>query len=261
MRTLAKALAILDVFSQAAPSWRLSEIAEETGLDRSTAHRMLKTMVEFGYLSHRRETKRYELGATILRLALTREAAVATSEYYREILTDLTAATRESSHVSLLAGHQLATIASCQGLRNTRVVVEAGERLDLHATASGLACLAFGPSEGLERALAAPLALYGPRTPATPEALTERIERARHCGYAVADGTFDSEVFGIAAPIFGYEERAVGAVAVATPISRITPDLQTAIARATVSAALRASAVEAGRVPSSYLLATRKLLA
>lgn len=260
MRTLAKAMMILDLFSEARPAWRLSEIADATGLDRSTAHRMLKTMLEFGYVSHERESKRYQLGATIQRLARTREAVVATAPFYREILEALTQQTHETSHASLVAGFQIATIAVCEGHHMTRVVVEAGGRLDLHATASGLVCLAYGTGQLLERILSHPLPAYGPATPLTAVELERRLAEVCSNGYALADGTFDPEVFGIAAPIFGHEQTAVGAIAVASPFSRVTPDRRLTIARATVEAGLRASAVEAGNVPRSYLETTRDLL-
>ncbi len=260
MRTLAKSLMILDLFSEAQPAWRLSEIAASTGLDRSTAHRMLKTLLEFGYLSHERESKRYQLGATIQRLARTREAVVATAPFYREILETLTQQTQETSHASLIAGFQIATIAVCEGHHASRVVVAAGGRLDMHATASGLACLAYGPGQLLERALSQPLPAYAPTTPLTASDLEQRLGDIRTRGYALADGTFDPEVFGIAAPIFGHEQTAIGAIAVASPFSRMTPVSRLKIARATVEAALRASAVEAGHVPRSYLETTRNLL-
>jgi hypothetical protein len=49
VRTVAKALMILDLFSEETPSLRLADIAERAGLDRSTAYRMLQTLCEFGY--------------------------------------------------------------------------------------------------------------------------------------------------------------------------------------------------------------------
>ncbi len=69
MRTVAKALAILDLFAEETPSLRLAEIAERTGLDRATAYRMLQTLCEFGYLIQSAETKKYQLGATVNRHA------------------------------------------------------------------------------------------------------------------------------------------------------------------------------------------------
>ena len=90
--------------------------------------------------------------------------------------------------------------------------------------------------------------------------LKPRLQTIRDCGFAIADGTFDPEVYGIAAPIFGPDEYAVGAVAVATPFSRMTPDLRERIARATVMAGLRGSAIEGGRVPVFYQSTLRTLI-
>ena len=249
----------MDVFSQANPFWRLSEIADATGLDRSTAHRMLRNFVDFGYLTYNRNTKLYILGPTILRIAMTREAVMPTTAYYRQILADLTEDTGESTHASILAGHQLNTIAISEGPRMNRVVLTNGERLDPHATSSGLICLAYAASGYLDRVLAQPMKAYSSKTFVTAAAVQVELQQIRSRGFALAVGTFDPEVFGLAAPIFGHDELAIGAIAVTLPLSRITEDLLPVLARATVEAALRATAVEAGRVPSAYTEATRNL--
>ena len=261
MRTLEKAFSILEIFSHERPSLRLAEISEATGIDRSTVHRMLRSMVDQGYLMHRRDNRRYELGPSLLRLALIREAVVSTRAHHDDLVRDLTEETQESSHVSLRAGVKLATIAAAQGRLANRVAHEAGAQLDPHATASGLAYLAYAAPSELERCLAQPLTSYSPATPVDPQMLAPRFEAIRACGHAIADGTFDPEVFGIAAPIFGPDECAVGAVAVATPFSRMTPDLRARIARATIKAGLRATTIEGGRVPARYHSSIRTYLA
>lgn len=260
MRTVAKALRIMDLFTEETPELRLADVAERAGLDRSTAYRMVQTLCDFGYLARIEETKKYRLGATVVRLARTREAVVRTGDLYLDILKRLTRETQETSHASLLAGYQIATIAACEGLHNNRVVHEAGGRLEPHATASGIACLAYAGSEFQERALARPLTAFADNTPMTPDDLLAALARTRSCGYGTAPGTFDPEVFGIAAPIFGPKGLAIGAIAVATPVSRMTPELERHIARATITAALEAARVEAGQVPAAYLSLTRTLL-
>lgn len=261
MRTLEKAFSILDIFSHARPSLRLADIAEATGIDRSTAHRMLRSMVDQGYLMHRRDSRRYELGPSLLRLALIREAVVSTRVHHDDLVRDLTEETQESSHVSLRAGLKLATIAAAQGRLANRVAHESGAQLDPHATASGLAYLAFADPQAQARCLSQPMTSYSAATPVDMTMLQARLDATRACGHAIADGTFDPEVFGIAAPIFGPDEYAVGAVAVATPFSRMTPELRARIAAATVTAALRATAIEGGRVPGHYHSIIRTLRA
>ena len=115
---------------------------------------------------------------------------VRTGDLYLDILKRLTRETQETSHASLLAGYQIATIAACEGLHNNRVVHEAGGRLEPHATASGIACLAYAGSEFQERALARPLTAFADNTPMTPDDLLAALARTRSCGYGTAPGTF-----------------------------------------------------------------------
>ncbi len=73
MRTVAKALTILDLFTEQRPSLSLTEVARATGIDTATCHRMLKVLEGHGYVFRTAATKHYSLGATVLRLARTRD--------------------------------------------------------------------------------------------------------------------------------------------------------------------------------------------
>lgn len=259
MRTVGKALRILDLFSERTPLLGLSDIARATGLDRATCHRMLKVLGQHGYVSQSPETKKYSLGATVLRLARAREAISPVSATLQEIVDALTHKTTETSHASLIAGHQLATVAVCDGLRNNRVHVEQGGKLEPHATASGLACLAWGDAAFARTVLEGELPAYTTTTITSPTSLEAEIAATRRRGFSVADRSFDHDVVGIAAPIFGAHAWAIGAIAVATPASRMDERTRMETARAVVEAALEATRTQAGRAPADFLEAYGRL--
>lgn len=240
MKTVAKALTILDLFSEAAPKWGLSEAAEATGIDRATCYRMLKVLERHGYVT-KGVAKKYELGATVLRLARTRERISPVSVTLQAIVNDLARTTEETAHASLVAGRQIATVAVCDGLRPTRVVVDYAGKVELHATATGLACLAFAGEDLLEEALTQPLVAHTAATLTDANALNTEIDRIRRRGYSVADRTFDADVVGVGAPIMGAENLAIGAVAVATPASRMDAARLKQTVQAVTAAAAKAT--------------------
>jgi DNA-binding IclR family transcriptional regulator len=260
MRTVAKALTILDLFTERRPSLSLTEIARATGIDTATCHRMLKVLETHGYV-FRSATKHYSLGATVLRLARTREITTPMSATLQSVVDALTAEVAETSHASVIAGFQVATVAACEGMRSNRIHVEYGARMELHATATGLACLAYAEPAFVEHALAAPLTRFTPTTITTPQDFRAAIAATRTRGYSIADCSFDADVVGIGAPFFGAGGNAAGAIAVASPASRMEAPAVIRTALAVMSASLDATMRLGGTAAPDFLDCHRRLLA
>ncbi len=253
MRTVSKALTILDLFTEQKPSLTLTEIGRATGIDTATCHRMLKVLERHGYVFKEAATKRYSLGATVLRLARTREITTPVSATLQAVVDMLTDRVAETSHASVIAGRQVATVAAREGSRSNRVHVEYGARMELHATATGLACLAYGDTAFVEEALTAPMTRFTATTVATAKDLEAALSLTRSRGYSVADCSFDADVVGIGAPFFNAEGTAMGAVAVATPANRMTPSNLARTALEVMMAGVEATHRLGGTPPQDFL--------
>ena len=252
MRTVEKALKLLDFFTDKVSEIGLSDLARLSGIDKATVLRMLHDMAESGFVEQNPENKRWRLGAGILRLARLREASQPVTRVLTPILERLATETGETAHVSLVSGRDLANIGVVEPARANRVYIEPGLILPLHATASGVAYVAFTRPEQRERVLARRLPAITGTTPITREALAELVSTAAARGFAVADQTFEAEVYGVAVPIFGADGYACGALAVATPASRVTDDHVRAILAALGPAATEATQGLGGRVPPHH---------
>jgi IclR family acetate operon transcriptional repressor len=124
--------------------------------------------------------------------------------------------------------------------------------LPLHATASGLAVLAFGPETLLRSVLGAPLAPYADGTITDPAALAARIEAAQASGVGEADRAFDNEVGSCAVPVFGADGSVTGALAVAVPITRIDEVRRNEMKRTLRESMQRVTRALGGVVPDRY---------
>lgn len=259
--TVAKALALLDHFSEETPEIGLSDLARRSGLDKATVHRMLGVMVDAGLVEQRSDSRLYRLGAGILRLARVRENAFPVTDILQPVLEALVDETGETAHASLISGRALATVGLRESPKSSRVSLVAGEVLPFHGTASGLATLAFAGDDLLRKTLARPLEAKTGTTITDPDVLRQHVDQARQAGYAVSDQTYEDDVFGIAAPIFDPSGQACGAIAVATPSHRITDDHK----RQTIAAVLRAAAAVTsglgGLQPKAHVDAMARTLA
>jgi len=249
MLTIDKAIRLLDFFDESRPEIGLSEMARISGLEKATTHRLLTCLAGHGLLEQHPGTRAYRLGVGLLRLARIREATFPVETVIQPFLASLTERTEETSHLSLLTGATLSTIGVAESARSNRVFIETGLRLPLHATASGLAFLAASSDETADRLLPADLEkTANAATPAINE-VRDQISQTRKRGFAIADQTFEAEVYGIAVALWGPDAQANGAVAVATPISRMNDDKRRMVATALQEAAGEITRALGGRTP------------
>ena len=83
--------------------------------------------------------------------------------------------------------------------------------------------------------------------------IREQMTAFRREGFGAATGTYEAGVYGISAPVFEAGERCVGGVAVATPTSRITPELKAAIHAHLKKTAIEISHAWGGDIPQDVL--------
>jgi len=256
MRTVEKALRLLDFFDGQHKEFGLSDLARLARIDKATVLRMLSDMAATGLVEQDPMSRKWRLGAGILRLARLREAAFPVTRLLTPILEELAIQTGETAHASLLSGRDLGTVGVVESNRTTRVHLDAGLVLPLHATASGIAFTAFAHPDLQTQVLERTFSSVTQSTPTSAKAFAVLMEQARTRGYAVADQTFESEVYGIAAPLFGADGYAIGALAVASPSSRVSTQHEADIVAALGPAAHRATVATGGRVSSHHRINT-----
>jgi IclR family transcriptional regulator, acetate operon repressor len=243
MKTIDKALKLLDFFTTETPEFRLSDLARAASVDKATALRILNSLASGGLIEQSPETKKYRLGTAVLRLARIRETCFPIVSVLQPIVDRLAEATGESAHVGLASEVGLTTIALCEPNRATRVWIDPTQVLPFHATASGLAFLAFSPPEfcrqWLERG---EVRRFTDETLVTADDLIARLADIRARGLAFSAGTLESDVVGVAAPIFDWHRKVIATIAVACVRSRLTDAV-----RAQIETEVAAAAADATR--------------
>ncbi|MFK7964451.1 MAG: IclR family transcriptional regulator [Burkholderiaceae bacterium] len=249
MLTIDKAIRLLDYFDESRPEIGLSEMSRISGLDKATTHRVLACLAGHGLLEQHPVSRAYRLGVGLLRLARIREATFPVGEVIEPLLALLTAQTDETSHLSLLTGSSLSTIGISESPRSNRVFIEPGLRLPFDTTASGLAVLAASTDHEIGKLLSASRRGAESGQSTLPKPLRDKIRQTRERGYAIADQTFEDEVYGVAVALWGADTKASGAVAVATPISRMNDKKHAVIVGALNEAAANIMRALGGRAP------------
>lgn len=223
MGTVSKALSLLNLFSHSRREIGLSDMTRLSGLNKATVYRLLSELQSQGFVEQVGADRAYRIGASVLRLAALREASVPLVEVSRKVLADLSSATNETAHMSVLRGDRLSALNYVYSRTHaTNVTMENVDELAFHATASGLAVLAYSSPEFIRSTLDGPLASYTDRTVTDRGEIENLLETVRQSGFAESVGGFEDEVHSYAAPVFGPDRHPIGAVAVATPSARMS---------------------------------------
>jgi IclR family transcriptional regulator, acetate operon repressor len=252
LSTIDKALDILDLFSENRPAIGLSEAARQLNRDKASTLRYLNALENKGFIEQDPFTRSYHLGPALARLAMIREITYPVNRAARNILKKLVADTGETAHLTHFSCESLThTAIEETAYRGTRVYIDPAEPLTLHATASGIAFMSRCADDRIAEFLNEPLVLHTSDTPTDRAEILASVELARKNGYASTVSTFESDVCGIAAPVFGPSGDVCGAVAVATPVSRMTDVIHSKIADYVIHAAQHISRhYGAKRLPS-----------
>ncbi len=224
LKSIAKMMAVLDCFSTVDRRLSVAEIARRTRIPRGTAHRIIRTMREFGLLEQEREREEYSLGMKLFDLGTT---VLSNMDLHREAKADIEALTRasdETVHLSVFDGRNSTVVHRTdkgQNQTNTLYVLDASPA---HATASGKAALAFQEARDVDRLIAMGLRRLTPSTITDGESLRVELAEIRNRGYAIDNEELTPGTRCIASPIRNGSGRVFAAISVSGPIRRITPD-------------------------------------
>lgn len=216
VRSVARAFDLLELFDHRRPHLRLREIAELSGLPKTTVVRLLADLVERGVVSLAQDG-RYTLGAALLGWVRMSAALWRVAEPTTDVMRDLVRRHGETVNVYVRQDLTRVSIAQQEGTATVRNVVEVGRPMPLTAGAASYVLLAADP-EVVDLLLAADPGLDGPL-------LRERVSGAARVGHAVSDGDREIGAAAAAVPLHARRDgRVVAALSMSGPSSRFTGD-------------------------------------
>jgi DNA-binding IclR family transcriptional regulator len=222
--TALKALRVLEAVAISSRPLSLSDVAETLVLDKSTAYRMLNTLVSAGFVVRDDISKRYSLSYKVVALSRNLLAENETSRVSQRILEELTEATGETVHLNVLDGHQTIVIQKVKGTQLVAVDFQIGDRSRLHCTSIGKALLAFQDVRFIEEVIAAGLPRMASNTITDPALFRNELHHIRSQGYALDDHEFSDNMRCIAAPIFEAGGHVRMGISISGPDTRFTLD-------------------------------------
>ena len=221
MQSLHRALDVLEAVAAHGGRLPVGEIAAAAGLPVPTTHRLLRTLVDRGYV-HQTADRRYALGARLVPLGSLAGSLVGVDA--EAALSRLVDALGETANLAMLSGSRAQYVAQVPGRHTMRMFTEVGRMVDLHSTGVGKALMARLDDEQA-LALVRPVGL--PRctdhTLTTESALLADLALVRERGYALDEGEQEVGVRCVAVAVG--EPMPWLAVSVSGPVTRMTDEL------------------------------------
>lgn len=231
-QSVSRGLLVLERVSRATAPVRMSDLAHDLGLQKSTLHRVLKTLVALGYVEQEPVTDRYrptlkawEIGMGVANAHPVRRAAA-------PFLRELHQATGETVAVTVLAGDDVIYLDKITAPRPMAYSTQVGSRVPAPLAAGGVAILANEPEAAAIVDRVAQRLLN--RRDFDAPAFMAELGRVRAGGYALTQPM--PGVMGFGGAILSRDGRAAGALSVTAPTARLTEAKQTMIVEAVLHA-------------------------
>ena len=222
VRAVDRALDVLLCFTNQTPELTMTQIAEQVGIHKSTAHRLLATLENKRFIQRDPDTGIYRLGIRLLQMAyltLEQNDLRRLAVPFMHHLCDLY---EENIDLTVLDDTDVVFINILEGPQRVKLAAAIGQRLPAYATASGKAILGFMPEKLVRRILDRGMPQLTPHTLISPDILFKDLITVRELGFAISEQELEEQINAVAAPIFDQENHPIASIAVAGPAYRLT---------------------------------------
>lgn len=258
VKSLVKALSILDCFTSNDYELSLADISRKLRMPKSTTLNMLRTLEAFGYVRRVYPAMNYRLGYELMHLNYCSQMSMPAVRYTIPFLEDLQGRTGKTIYLTTHINGKVLYLAEAHQNNRMYTFSSTGKILHMHCTGCGKAMLAHLPEEEV-RAI---IARYGmpsftANTLTTEADLFKELELIRTRGFA-----FDNEEEGIgvrciAAPICNMQGYPTAAISISGAASSMQEEQQLSYASILLSTC-QALSSNADQYPAGQNLMLKK---
>lgn len=221
--SVVSAFRVLEAVAETQPVG-LSEVTRAVGLPKSTVQRCLLTLQEVGWLRPTDTTPtRWQLTYRVMAVVGRAGGGESLRDIALPVMNELQLATTETIHLAAPDGDSLVLVERLDTPHRLRAFLALGERIALHASATGLAYLSACPQRYVDEYLAGPLPAQTPDTVIDPDRIRTLLADIRERGYSVNVGGLSAGISSLGAPIVD-SNGAVAALSISGPSSRLVAD-------------------------------------
>jgi DNA-binding IclR family transcriptional regulator len=222
---LRRALEILELLASSRKGLPLPEISRLLGMPKSTAHKVLITLLREGYLNRSLRSGRFSLGNKLFTLANQALDGLRIRELAMQPMRQLMQQTHLTVHLAILERFEAMLIAKIDPPAVSSLSTWIGRRMEVHCTGVGKALIAYLPDQDLDQLLGSRVfARHNDNTIVSPKRLRIELDGVRRNGYSIDDEEDELGMRYLGAPILAEGGLLLGAISIAGTVVQVNDD-------------------------------------
>lgn len=241
VKSLAKALALLECFTTQEPELGITQLAEKLDMNKSNVHNIISTFQQFGYVE-RLPSGKYTLGLKILEFAFIINQHLGYPNAVYDILTEVAGQTEEIVYFGLPYGPYVLYLYVAHPPARMKVLPYRdmlGEKAYLYCTGLGKAMLANLPEEDWSKLIPTERPRFTANTMTDYDEIVEELRRTRRRGYAIDNIERDPGVRCVGVPVYNTMGQLVAGMSTSGPADSMTDEKLLRCSKILTDAALR----------------------
>ena len=223
MKTVKKALDILDLFAKFDGELGVTEIAKHLDFHKSTTHALLATLKNSGYVIANPNTKKYGLGFKLLEFAEHIAYQRDLRQLCLPVMRELASTIQEDISLSIRIETSRICIALARGPQHVRLNISMGMSVPVHCGAAGKCLLAFIEQSVLQRLLEKiEFVRFTPQSISNKKQLVEELSKIQEQGYAESREEFFKDAAALAFPLFTADGQIQAVYSIHSTVNRLT---------------------------------------
>lgn len=250
VQALARGLTILSMFDVENPEWSLGDISQRTGISKTTAYRMLRTLEWKGFVTFNPKTEFYNIGPATIPLAYLTHSYVGFSHLTHPILEKLGAVTGETVELAVAGKGEVVVVDHVATSHPFKPNLPIGRVLRNLANSGMKIFAAYGSEEERERMIRENHIISTPRTITDPALLRAELNKVAETGLAFDMEEQDLGVCAVSAPVVGSDDKIKAVITVVAPAEHFGPEDKKRNAEAVKESAAELSSCLSQSTPS-----------
>ena len=226
VKSLYKAIKILDCFDSTHPERGITELAEMTGMLKSSIHNIASTFAACGILKKNPKTGKFALGTKVLELSNVYSINNTLETTMKPYMQNLATESGETVYLAIPETPRVIYMDSAVSNQLNAQKYIRGVSAPMYCTAIGKAILAFLDEENIDIVIKNGLEKFTPYTIITEKDLRKELALIKKQGYAIDNMEHEYGVKCVSVPLFNMTGNVIAGLSITGPSPRFTAEKQ-----------------------------------
>ncbi|SDX72382.1 transcriptional regulator, IclR family [Lutibacter oricola] len=219
---LERGLLIIEMLATQTKGATLTEIIQTLAISKSSAFRIVNTLISKNYLQKNETTKKITLSRKLLTLGISSMNEQSIVEMSIDVMRALRDELKESVMLGVILGDKGTILEQVASSYPVKLSVELGTQYFLHSSVGGKSVLAYLPESETDQILKGKtLTKFTENTITTRKEFKEELRKVRELGYAIDNGEDIQGINCVGAPIFNEYGYPVASIWITAPHGRM----------------------------------------